>query len=150
MSIRIPAVPETATERRYTLAETARLVGISRQTLLVYQKHGLVVPRHHDGAEFCSPQDVTWLRCLRELIHGDKLSIAALKKLLVYAPCWEIKQCSAADRLQCRGLPATDTSAVDGGTQGNGSRTQPAPCHISGSEGGVAMEHTLRKGGNPS
>lgn len=77
----------------YTMAEAAKLLGTSSQTLIMYRKHGLVSPRRTGRSRLFSTNDIKWLRCVRELIHVDKISIEALKKLLEYAPCWEIKNC---------------------------------------------------------
>ncbi len=56
------------------------------------------------GSRLFSERDIKWLRCVRELIHVDKISIEALKKLLEYAPCWEIKHCPSEQLANCRGL----------------------------------------------
>ncbi len=86
-------ISETEDERLCTVKEAAALVGISAQTLMKYRKQGLVCPMQNGRIRRFSAKDIKWLRCLRELIHVNKISIEALKKLLGYAPCWEIKNC---------------------------------------------------------
>jgi len=86
-------ISETEDERLCTVKEAAALVGISPQTLIKYRKQGLACPMQNGRIQRFSAKDIKWLRCLRELIHVNKISIEALKKLLGYAPCWEIKNC---------------------------------------------------------
>ena len=38
---------------------------------------------------------------MRELIHSKKISIEGIKKLLNYAPCWEITACSEERKNKC-------------------------------------------------
>jgi MerR family transcriptional regulator/heat shock protein HspR len=42
-----------------------------------------------------SENDITWVGCLRKMIHEQGISIAGIKKLLDLAPCWEISECPA-------------------------------------------------------
>ena len=37
----------------------------------------------------------------RSKIHSKKISIEGIKKLLDYAPCWEIKDCPDERRMAC-------------------------------------------------
>ncbi len=85
----------------YTITEAARLLGSSTQTLRSYGKHGFVLPVRNGKRWLFAAADVTWLRCIQELIHVNKYSIEALKKLLSYAPCWEIKNCPMDRRASC-------------------------------------------------
>ena len=94
-------IPKNEEEPPYTRMVAAKLVGVTAQTLIFYKKHGFVSPRHDGKNWLYSENDVKWLCCLRELIHVDKLSIGALKKLLAYAPCWEIKKCPGDERARC-------------------------------------------------
>ena len=86
------------------MMEAAKLVGTTTQTLVMYRKHGLVFPLHNGRNRLFSTNDVKWLRCVRELIHINKISIEALKKLLEYAPCWEIKNCPGEQLASCTRL----------------------------------------------
>jgi hypothetical protein len=40
-----------------------------------------------------SDQDLIWIRCISELIHGHSLTTAGIRRLLDLIPCWEIKHC---------------------------------------------------------
>jgi MerR family transcriptional regulator, heat shock protein HspR len=85
----------------YTMGIAAKLVGTTAQTLRLYEKHGLILPARERRNRLYTENNITWLRCIRELIHTKKISIEGIKKLLEYAPCWEIKGCSDEKRLSC-------------------------------------------------
>ncbi|MGC2425101.1 MAG: MerR family transcriptional regulator [Nitrospirota bacterium] len=85
----------------YPIGIAAELVGTTDQTLRLYEKHGLVSPARRNKNRFYSDNNIKWLRCVRELIHAKKISIEGVKKLLDYAPCWDIQGCSEEIREQC-------------------------------------------------
>jgi len=77
----------------YPISIASELVGTTDQTLRLYEKHGLIQPSRRNKNRFYSENDIRWLKCLRQLIHDRKISIEGIKKLLNYAPCWEILDC---------------------------------------------------------
>ena len=85
----------------YTIGVVAELLGTTNQTLRLYEKHGLVKPFRKNKNRFFSENDVKWLFCIRELIHNKKISIEGIKKLLNYAPCWEIMDCPEDRKNKC-------------------------------------------------
>jgi MerR family transcriptional regulator, heat shock protein HspR len=85
----------------YTMGIAAKLVGTTAQTLRLYEKHGLITPKRERRNRLYAENDIKWLRCIRELIHTKKISIEGIKKLLDYAPCWEIKDCPDGRRVDC-------------------------------------------------
>jgi MerR family transcriptional regulator/heat shock protein HspR len=85
----------------YTIGVVSEVVGTTNQTLRIYEKHGLIKPSRKNKHRFYSENDIRWLLCLRELIHNKKISIEGIKKLLDFAPCWEIVQCSETIRNNC-------------------------------------------------
>ena len=85
----------------YTIGVAARLVGTTAQTLRLYEKHGLILPTRERRNRLYTENDIKWLRCIRELIHTKKISIEGIKKLLEYAPCWDIKNCPEEQRMNC-------------------------------------------------
>ncbi|MDP2166947.1 MAG: MerR family transcriptional regulator [Thermodesulfovibrionales bacterium] len=85
----------------YPIGIVAELIGTTDQTLRLYEKHGLITPARRNKNRFYSENDIKWLRCIRELIHTKKISIEGIKKLLNYAPCWEMTQCSEERRSVC-------------------------------------------------
>src|SRR3990172_7929830 len=78
----------------YPIGIVAELVGTTDQTLRLYEKHGLIKPSRRNKNRYYSENDIKWIRCIRELIHNKKISIQGIKKLMDYAPCWELTQCS--------------------------------------------------------
>ncbi len=85
----------------YPISIAAELVGTTDQTLRLYEKHGLVSPARRNKNRYYSDNDIKWLKCVRDLIHNKKISIEGVKKLLAYAPCWEIRGCSEERRSTC-------------------------------------------------
>jgi MerR family transcriptional regulator/heat shock protein HspR len=77
----------------YTIGVVSELLGTTNQTLRLYEKRGLIKPFRKNKNRFYSENDIKWLFCIRELIHKKKISIEGIKKLLNYAPCWEITAC---------------------------------------------------------
>lgn len=86
----------------YPIGIAAELVGTTDQTLRLYEKHGLLKPARRNKNRYYSDNDIKWLRCVRDLIHEKKISIEGVKRLLEYAPCWEIKGCSDECRSTCK------------------------------------------------
>jgi MerR family transcriptional regulator/heat shock protein HspR len=70
-------------------------VGLSARTLRVYEDEGLIRPARKPGSRqrLYSEQDLVWVRCISELIHGHSLTTAGIRRLLDLIPCWEIKRC---------------------------------------------------------
>jgi MerR family transcriptional regulator/heat shock protein HspR len=85
----------------YPIGIVAELIGTTDQTLRLYEKHGLIKPARRNKNRYYSENDIKWLRCIRALIHQRKISIEGIKKLLEYAPCWEITECSEERRSKC-------------------------------------------------
>jgi MerR family transcriptional regulator/heat shock protein HspR len=85
----------------YSIGVVADLVGTTEQTLRLYEKHNLIKPARRNKNRFYSENDIKWLQCIRDLIHNKKISIEGIKKLLDYALCWEITECSQESRDSC-------------------------------------------------
>lgn len=85
----------------YTIGIVAELLKINAQTLRLYEKHSLIRPARRNRKRFYSENDLQWIQCLRDLIHNKKISIEGIKKLLNYAPCWELTECSKETRDEC-------------------------------------------------
>jgi len=79
----------------YQIGVAAQQVGLSARTLRVYEDEGLIQPARKPGSEqrLYSDQDLSWIRCISELIHGHSLTTAGIRRLLDLIPCWEIKHC---------------------------------------------------------
>jgi MerR family transcriptional regulator/heat shock protein HspR len=85
----------------YPIGVVSELLGTTDQTLRLYEKHGLIKPARRNKNRFYSENDIKWLKCIRELIHVKKISIEGIKKLLDYAPCWEITGCPDERKEKC-------------------------------------------------
>jgi MerR family transcriptional regulator/heat shock protein HspR len=85
----------------YPIGIVAELIGTTDQTLRLYEKHGLIKPARRNKNRYYSENDIKWLRCLRDLIHNRKISIQGIKKLMDYAPCWEITECTEERKNNC-------------------------------------------------
>ncbi len=85
----------------YPIGVVAELIGTTEQTLRLYEKRGLIKPARRNRNRFYSENDIKWLQCLRDLLHNKKISIEGIKKLLDYAPCWEITGCSQERMHKC-------------------------------------------------
>jgi hypothetical protein len=68
-------------------------VGLSARTLRIYEEEGLIRPTRRGEQRVYSDQDLVWIRCISELIHGHSLTTAGIRRLLDLIPCWEVKHC---------------------------------------------------------
>lgn len=87
---------ETDRERAvYPIAIAAQQVGLSARTLRIYEQEGLIRPARKPGGDqrLYSQQDLVWIRCISELIHGHSLTTVGIRRLLDLIPCWEVKRC---------------------------------------------------------
>jgi hypothetical protein len=83
---------ETSAENTacFPIGIVADLLGVTEQTLRLYEAQGLVRPARRNRERYYCAGDVQWLECLRRLIHREKVSIEGVKRLLHFAACWEI------------------------------------------------------------
>ena len=79
----------------YSISAAAQRVGLSARTLRIYEEEGLIRPARKPRSDqrLYSEQDLIWIRCISELIHGHSLTTAGIRRLLDLIPCWEIKHC---------------------------------------------------------
>ncbi len=85
----------------YSIGIVAEMVGITEQTIRLYERRGLIHPIRRNNHRYFSENDISWLICIRDAIHKDKISIEGLIKLLNYAPCWEIRECPKEVMTNC-------------------------------------------------
>ena len=85
--------PITAETPVYAIGVAAQILGVHPRTLRIYEDEGLVKPARKGNRRFFSQNDITWIGCIRSMIHEEGISIPGIKKLLRYAPCWEITDC---------------------------------------------------------
>jgi len=85
----------------YQISAAAQQVGLSARTLRIYEQEGLLRPSRKGEQRLYSEQDLIWVRCISELIHGHSLTTVGIRRLLDLIPCWEIKHCPAEVAAGC-------------------------------------------------
>ena len=85
--------PITAETPVYSIGVAAHLLNVHPRTLRIYEDEGLIKPARNGNRRIFSQNDITWIGCIRKMIHDEGISIPGIKKLLRFAPCWEITDC---------------------------------------------------------
>ena len=87
----------------YTLSVAAQLVGLAPRTIRAYEEAGLIAPARcgRNNQRLYSRQDLRWLKCIYEMVHFDGYTLRAIRRLLDFAPCWEIRQCPETVARRC-------------------------------------------------
>ncbi len=95
--------------RSYSISEAADILCISVPTLRMYEREGLVIPsRRASGHRAYTDAQLERIRCYRQTMAHDKVTIAHLKHLLSLIPCWEINQCPESSRATCKAYPSRE------------------------------------------
>lgn len=102
----------------YPIGVAARLLDVHPRTLRIYEEEGLIKPTRVGSRRLYSANDLTWIGCLRRLIHDEGISIPGIKKLLRYATCHEIADCPREIHCTCdavvdRAIPRSPHLAGD-------------------------------------
>lgn len=85
----------------FTIGVAAQMLDVHPRTLRIYEQEELIRPMRKGKWRYFTMNDVKWVECLRSMIHEHGISIAAIKKLLQYTPCWNIADCSFEKRKEC-------------------------------------------------
>ena len=85
----------------YPIGVAAKLLDVHPRTLRIYEDEGLIKPTREGNRRLYSTNDITWIGCLRRLIHDEGISIPGIKKLLRYATCHEIADCPKEIHCNC-------------------------------------------------
>ncbi|MGB3211770.1 MAG: MerR family transcriptional regulator [Desulforhopalus sp.] len=85
----------------YPIGVAAQLLDVHPRTLRIYEDEGLIKPFRKGNRRLYSTNDITWIGCLRRLIHDEGISIPGIKKLLHYATCYEIADCPKDVHCNC-------------------------------------------------
>lgn len=102
----------------YPIGVAAKLLDLHPRTLRIYEDEGLIKPSRVGNRRLYSANDLTWIGCLRRLIHDEGISIPGIKKLLRYATCHEIADCPKEIHCTCdavvdRAIPRSPHLAGD-------------------------------------
>lgn len=90
------------TKPLFAIGIAAELLGVSVHTLRMYETEGLILPtRTESQRRLYSQSDIERLQCIRKMIEVQGLNLAGIKAMMSLVPCWEIKPCREADRIQC-------------------------------------------------
>ena len=73
----------------YPIGVAAKLLDVHPRTLRIYEDEKLIKPIRVGNRRLYSTNDITWIGCLRRLIHDEGISIPGIKKLLRYATCYD-------------------------------------------------------------
>jgi MerR family transcriptional regulator, heat shock protein HspR len=96
------AMPQAEQQRCYSISEAADILCISIPTLRMYEREGLILPhRKLSGHRAYTEAEMDRIRCFRQTMAREKVTIAQFKHLLSTLPCWEINQCSEPVRSTC-------------------------------------------------
>lgn len=90
----------------FTIGIAAQMLEVHPRTLRIYEQEGLIRPLRKGKWRYFTMNDIKWIECLRNMIHDKGMSIAAIKKLLQYTPCWNITDCPFEKRKQCTAFMA--------------------------------------------
>jgi len=88
-------------ESIYPISVAAKLLDIHPRTIRIYEEEGLIRPSRRGNKRYFSDDDINWIRCIRDLIHDQGISIPGIKRLLQLVPCWQIKNCPEEVRASC-------------------------------------------------
>ena len=108
----------------FPIGIVADLLGVTEQTLRLYEVQGLVRPARRNRERYYCAGDVQWLECLRRLIHREKVSIEGVKRLLHFAACWEIA--GSREDFPCGRCPVFRERSGGPVVNGEGRRGAPA------------------------
>ncbi len=87
----------------YTLTVASQLLGLAPRTIRAYEEAGLIEPARagRNRQRLYSRQDLKWLRCIYEMVHEDGYTLRSIRRLLDFAPCWEIRGCPEEVARKC-------------------------------------------------
>jgi len=85
----------------YPIGVAAKLLDLHPRTLRIYEDEGLIKPERVGNRRLYSDNDITWIGCLRKIIHEDGISIPGIKMLLRFATCYEIAECPKEINCNC-------------------------------------------------
>ncbi len=97
----------------YTIGTAAELLGVHPRTLRLYEDGGLIRPARKNNRRFYSVNDLSWVACVRYMIHEKGLNQEGLRRLLALIPCWDIRGCLPDTKAQCTAWEDRSTPCWD-------------------------------------
>jgi MerR family transcriptional regulator/heat shock protein HspR len=86
----------------YPIGTAAAMIGVSVQTLRMYESEGLLIIHKSEGNQrLYSDADIHRIECIRRAINEEKISIGGMKRIHGMVPCWEMMQCTPDERTNC-------------------------------------------------
>jgi MerR family transcriptional regulator/heat shock protein HspR len=93
----------------HTIGSVARILGVSVQTLRMYERRGLILAQKSAGNQrLYSQSDIERLKCIRMSISKHKVSIEGIRRIQSMIPCWENVQCPMEQRVECPAFAESD------------------------------------------
>jgi MerR family transcriptional regulator/heat shock protein HspR len=93
----------------FSIGTVAQMLGVSVQTLRLYERRGLILAHKSSGNQrLYSQSDIERLKCIRTSIGKHKISIEGIRRIQSMVPCWENVQCPMEQRTECPAFTASD------------------------------------------
>ena len=93
----------------YSIGEVANLLGVSVQILRLYEERGLVLIQKSAGNQrIYTEDDIERIRCIRNAINQQKISMEGIRKIHSLIPCWEMVNCPHKKRSECHAYISHD------------------------------------------
>lgn len=100
---------DSSNMRLEPIGSVARILGVSVQTLRMYERRGLILAQKSAGNQrLYSQSDIERLKCIRTSITKHKISIEGIRRIQSMIPCWENVQCPMEQRTQCPAYVGSD------------------------------------------
>ena len=85
-----------------SIGAASQLLGISVNTLRLYEAEGLILPaRTAKNQRRYSRTDLARVTCIMHAIREEGMTMNAIKRMIAMIPCWESLGCSDEDRVGC-------------------------------------------------
>ncbi|HVN49645.1 MAG TPA: MerR family transcriptional regulator [Bacteroidota bacterium] len=86
----------------YSIGEAAKKLDVSVQLLRLYEERGLIIIQKSDGNQrMYTDDDLERIRCIREAINEQKISMEGIRRIHSLIPCWEMIHCPVKKRKDC-------------------------------------------------
>ncbi len=99
----------------YTIGIAASRLGVSVHTLRQYESEGLILShKTKTGRRVYSEMEIDKVRCIKKMIHEQRLNFEGIRQLMSLIPCWKVRKCCDNEHEECesyknRTRPCWDT-----------------------------------------